>query len=553
VKNNNNILDNYLQQKVEEANFEFEEAHWQHALSKLQQEDDKKPIFWWRTIMFGIAFIAMSIGAFIWVNKKATPAVTQLPPATLKASDTPAVAAPTITENSTTLENSNAPIQLNTDINNDLNKTSEPISNIKNENNNIIKVEPEQKNTIAKNKNNFIAKIKNTLSKDVNTDSTSNERTDAIAKIEKINPETITPAAKVLSAKAIVSNVKNKIANLVLGIKNKTKTAIKVNSEPKANELLTANTITKIKKSKAVERKNIIKDNSKGNEQNKALENITTVNDNTTANVKPAMTPEQQQQLNTRYVKGLNNYKQKEKPLLKYDTIMITPSSEKTKSFVPTLAAVLNTKNNTTVTGGNTQIGKPSLMLNASVSIAKAPLNIYNNASNYTVNPWLSLGYYWPINNKLSIQTMLGFTYLSGLSFEYSAYKTRYNFGVDSSTYKLINKTMYQLYTPITIGYQLASKQQVFVGGGISYGFNMLNAEKDFGTSIYKKTWGSTEAYRQLDAFATLGYQYQILKNMYAQFSYIQGFTDITKNSIQANTITDRNSRFQIGIQIKLK
>jgi hypothetical protein len=554
VKNNNNILDNYLQEKVDAANFELDEAHWQHALNALQQEDDdKKPIIWWRMLLLGIAILATGIGAYLFTNKNTSPAISQVSPNTTTNNN---ITKPTEIDAATELKvvkepSDNIIVNKNTTPKATINNNTALTTNTTNEPQAITPAAVNTSTMATKvgtnNKKKYYTNIAKTTN---NIDTVSNTPTETISKINNATAslQTITPEPS--KAKQIINNIKTKINNIVFGTKAPTDVIAKNNT--------TAPVIAKSKKLTATKAKpELLKVNNTSNISNeKSVVTMpianTLANQNTTTTSKAVLSPNEQQQLNKRYVKGLNNYEQKQKATVKVDTIMITAASATKPIFAPILNNN-NTSTTNTVTPGNAKLGKPSLMLNVSASIAKAPINIYNNVRAYTINPWLSCGFYFPISNKLSVQTMLGFTYLSGLSFEYSAYKTRYNFGVDTSTYKLINKTMYQLYTPITIGYQIAPKQQIFAGGGIIYGINMLNAEKNYNSNVYTKTWGYTDAYKQLDAFATLAYQYQLLKNMYAQFSYIQGFADITKNSVQANTITDRNSRFQIGVNIKLK
>lgn len=562
MKNNNNILDNYLQEKVDDASFEFQEAHWQHALNALQQDDDdKKPIVWWRTILLAIAILATGLGAYLFTNKNAPIAVTH---------NTPNVAPQTINR---------TPIIANTTPNNNIQPSKINEANTDNiapnttilkstANNNIKVSQPEAAQPVAlntstlntktgtNNKKKYYSNAATNLDNN-NTDTTSKTTTETISKINNATASLpiITPQPS--KAKQVINNIKNKISNIVLGTpaNNNVTNDIEKNNTIAVAPVSTKSKKVKISKSKSEKTSAIIITKNLANSPIESPSNAmqVTASQQAVNTTKPLLSPDEQQKLNKRYVKGLNNYEQKQKSNTKTDTIMISTASAAKPTYAPIMANTNNATATITVTAGNSKTSKPSLMVNVSASIAKAPLNIYNNLTAYTINPWLSCGYYFPISSKLSVQTMLGFTYLSGLSFEYSAYKTRYNFGADTSTYKLINKTMYQLYTPITIGYQIAPKHQIFAGGGIIIGFNMLNAEKNYNSNVYNKTWGYTDAYKQLDAFATLAYQYQLLKNMYTQFSYIQGFADITKNSVQANTITDRNSRFQIGLNIKLK
>jgi hypothetical protein len=63
VKQDKTILDKYLQEQMQDDAFELNEAHWQHALAALEQEDkDRKAIAWWKIIAFVGVMVAGALG-----------------------------------------------------------------------------------------------------------------------------------------------------------------------------------------------------------------------------------------------------------------------------------------------------------------------------------------------------------------------------------------------------------------------------------------------------------------------------------------------------------
>jgi hypothetical protein len=71
VKNDKNILDKYLQAKVEEAHFDMQEAHWLKALEAIEGEEASKKVWpWLRTLLLaGLLLVSGSIIYFITKNK----------------------------------------------------------------------------------------------------------------------------------------------------------------------------------------------------------------------------------------------------------------------------------------------------------------------------------------------------------------------------------------------------------------------------------------------------------------------------------------------------
>jgi hypothetical protein len=538
--NNNNTLDSYLQGKIAEADFAFEEAHWQHALARLQDDDNKKPIVWWRNVMLIIALLGAGLGAYLWANNGNTNIAknikTETKPATIVAeannnivagttmSNTKVEAKSTIKKETTTASNTPAPEKV---ILNNQNNTS---------NNIVIKKEAKQS------KGQKIASVlKNILPKKEKIET-------PIANVEPIikKEKTVIVKTDIKKEKVSSSSIINKIAKNIFAKKEPKQIIAKVN-EPKI--VKEKNIKANSKKPQVVKIENPILENK----NNAIAKTQTEYNDQrVNTNFKKALTADEQQALNKRYVGHAKNYKQNIVELNKYDTIMMASHIEKPQIYTAEFSAKMSDQPKEPKQALPSAFSKKGWVANASLSRTAAPLNVYNNIKAHNIAPWLSCGYYWPINNKLSLQTMIGFTYLAGLSFESTIQKINQG-GSDSSTYKIINKSLYQLYTPITLHYLFSKNQSVFGGMGLEYNMNVLSKEQGPNSAALTNVYGYKNAYRQFDAFVTLGYQYQILRNMYANISFLQGFSDFTKNSVQANTIKDRNSRINIGVTVKIK
>lgn len=111
------------------------------------------------------------------------------------------------------------------------------------------------------------------------------------------------------------------------------------------------------------------------------------------------------------------------------------------------------------------------------------------------------------------------------------------------------------LSAPLTAGYRLSRKHQVWFGGGLSY---MITGRNEI--SMHRVTPSQDELIMRYDDsgfvsgfvdfpwFAHLGYEYRISKSAYINLGYQFGLTDITRNAYFDNPGVDRNTRFMVTL-----
>ena len=69
MQKNEHILDQFLKEKVEESNFDFDESNWLKVSQMLDDEDKKKRGFgFWRAAMLGALVLLLGAGS-VFISK----------------------------------------------------------------------------------------------------------------------------------------------------------------------------------------------------------------------------------------------------------------------------------------------------------------------------------------------------------------------------------------------------------------------------------------------------------------------------------------------------
>jgi hypothetical protein len=169
------------------------------------------------------------------------------------------------------------------------------------------------------------------------------------------------------------------------------------------------------------------------------------------------------------------------------------------------------------------------------------------------IAPFVSVGLEKQVSSKLSISSQVGFTYFNGLNLTKQVNNYKYSFGVDSTTFSVTSKKLFQMYLPIALYYQFMQKHSVFTSVGLSYAFDVSSLVKEDQQSPQYNSFGYRNGFNTVDLFLQLGYQYSINKNLSAQLLFQQGFMDMTKNNYFENNQSDKQSKISIGIKYNFK
>jgi hypothetical protein len=610
VKNGKNILDNYLKEKVEEAHFDLQEEHWQHALAALdaQDDDDKKPFGWWRTLAIAGLLLLSGI-AYTWYTAKpkqslasanipadvvvkqnnTTPIATNILPNTTNTSDVATNATNTQTNIASTQTNTTSTTSNNTD------SYATPDANIgTTASTNNTDIVTKRKNTSTKQK--AIAKDRqtvpsqstdtdNTLTQDANQDLATTTDATAIPVTNEVKP-IVVESKLVKASKQIVNRIEKLVSNkpaknLKIVQKSNTSIADKVpnttiiaddnTDKPIVNKVSkTKNTIdatndtnitiglkTKSKKNKSTTTVTTNKDAlAKAKTTTKTITNNTAQQVNAVQENTSAVTTKSEEPITKRNPKYLGNlYDYKETKSLASWT---NPKGQPEIVIVNKQQAVDATTN---VTTGNEDIPQPKWQANKSSksitatvlgSLAASP-KTNTGATNWQPSAYAGVGYWFPMSDKWDMHVQVGATYMGGLTYNYTATNFRFGFGVDSTLFSLQHKSLYQLCIPITAAYKFSLKHSIMGGFGANFGLDVSSDVKNFSATATSRQWGYNTGYTSIAPFLQLGYNYQLNKHIYLHALWQQGLVDITNNVQLGNMNVDRNSKASIGVTYKLK
>jgi hypothetical protein len=546
VKNDKNILDNYLKEKVENTHFDLQESHWQHALAALdaQDDEDKKAVAWWKTLAVIALVIVSGIAytLFSHPNKKPKPMAVVPTDVIVKQKEV-------VTVN----DNKNK-------SNNDIINEVSAISN----NKNIAAPTSTSKTIAAKHtitNTNFVSNNTNETIDAAPMATTANTESETV-QMEKIELET-TPILtrrnnRILAPKNIIAAIKK------IG-KRKTKSLTKIiTTENKQENIGHKNDVVQTWNDKEIivnkKQKSVatIKVQSSKNKIEK-IDNIKTNTGKQTATIKNSIAAEQTTieepitKRNPKYLGDLNNYNQIKNtetwtnPRGK-TTVMLVPKQQEAKTETISVSEVETpAKPKWQATKSTT-----SPTFNTQASMAAGP-KTNTGASQWKPNAYVGIGFWMPLTNRWDMHLQLGATCFGGLQYHYQAINYNYSFGVDSNLFSIQHKTLYQLNIPLSISYKLNLKQSVLAGVGANFGLDVLSNVKGFTTATSSSQWGYNAGYTNVAPYFLVGYQYNIMPHIYLQALYQQGLADVTNNAIMRNTNIDKNSKATIGITFKLK
>lgn len=163
--------------------------------------------------------------------------------------------------------------------------------------------------------------------------------------------------------------------------------------------------------------------------------------------------------------------------------------------------------------------------------------------------PFVSFGLQKKLSTKLSLATQVGFTYFNGLNLESKVTSYRYSFGVDSSSFTVSYRKWLQFYLPITLSYSWRKGHEVLVSAGMTYATDMNSLVKEnANTSAYQAN-GYRNGFAAIDVMAQLGYQLQLNPRFAALLLWQQGFRDVTDNQYFNQTDVHRQSKLTLGIK----
>jgi hypothetical protein len=555
------ILDSYLADKVQEYNAPFEEAHWQHALAQLEEDEKRRPLIWFKGLATLLGILVVGAVAYLWANKStsvqsAEPIVAQQSVAqnintapevtTTKANEIPAKKDEA--QNSSAEDKNAKNIYTehatsgNTNINNAPQQETQstfyatPINKRvtrKEQKAKAVSIANETNSNTIHNENDKTPEVENAIVK-----TQAIEITEAIKAVPKEKIELLkakkTFANKVINKTAAAKNKQDKILDMP-------KEASEKLNEARVNEAIKYVSVKEVAHTGSDKRIDVEKSKSDD------IKNIVTTAEANIANTSaveeiqvPSILPKKAQLPETK------------------NAVQPTTVELKARSI------------NTSIAGAKTEeitkqedVKTPQKKLNlswlkhpfveAAFSAAQAPeapvyLPNYDKLKSYSA--WVGLGWQMPLNAKMFV--LFGASASETNNLSYTMLRNRSGgTGVgstDTGTYTFQHLSLAQLFIPVNLGYRIAPRHSLLLGASVSTPLGLHVAEKDFGTIVFNKRWQSNQGYA-MQMFANLSYQFEVLKNLYAYGVYMQGLTDMTVPTFTGSTVVDRNSRANVGVR----
>lgn len=573
MKNDNNILDEFLRDSVEQTQFYFKESDWEKMSAMLDEEDKqkKRPIFW-RGFSIFMGLLLLSISAYLWSNKKSKSAdIKPQQKVSLSSQALPSVKQDTASDslfenenqNQTSAIAKNKPLQSNTVVsqNQDIQTASNQVSSTQNSNQIARQSSKQNESGPAKTKSKKL-ETKSVVAKDVATNHAIDPRTED-AGTDKQNSIDISKTAQAnedqdandIQAPSVKLNEKKKLqkSKPKVNTKDFTRKANRKNTNTAATfkQKNEPNTIDSALQSDSKSQTNSAHDATRVNNKpngtvqvnGKIMQKPDTLTYKGQAAIDAART-------NPRYVAGLANYIPERIDQVTVLTYKPTPVESNTDTKVNKQKQQEPTPN---TTENKSFIPRPfNWFLSAGAFFNKGFIGNVTSPIQWGLSPYVGLGLSKPFSDRLTLATQVGFTYFNGLNVSEKSSIVQYSFGVDSNNTIVTHKRLLQTYLPISLYYQIQKNNYLFGLIGASYAFDVSSEVENTKNSSNKTQNGYRSGFNQFDFFAGGGYAYRLSNQFMLQTSFQQGFIDMTKNQYFKNT-NNMQTRIQIGIKYFLK
>lgn len=545
MQNEHEQIDQFLRDATADARFDFQESYWERMSAMLDEQDaGKRPVSVWRKWLKWIIPFIVLVAA--WVAYSVKTNTTHMPTTSKHALAATHVDSDVYTnpENDATIQSTDSHITSTTKL--PKVATSNVLSVPTTAGDQLYKTKRLAKNTATNNIHTVVNNPKATAQPTPNNfvEDTSSIRTekstpmmgsqtataDPNNDIDLVTPLKQKATTRAAKASVMASHKKNMSQQRVQPARKQT------TSLPKEN-LSTRNPLpaTQLKQTQS---SNIVM------VQGKPMQAVAT-------KVYKSIDPEES---NPRYVKGLGNYVPQ-----RYDSVIeITYQPVRTQTTAgesdtpPAPAKFVSPWVLHVMAGAIINSGWQSSLSSRVVASA---------------TPFITAGLEKKISAKIAIASQVGFTTMSGLNTEMHIHQTQYAFGGDSTTIAIRHKTMYQLYIPLLLGYDIHPKHQIWAGAAMTYlmnvsgtyettttqhnGYNFVANKPNYSLQTQSKNnqFGYIDGFNRLDALLQLGYIWKFHPLWSVNLFYQQGVSDITRNQELNGNFVNRQSRLMLGLK----
>lgn len=167
------------------------------------------------------------------------------------------------------------------------------------------------------------------------------------------------------------------------------------------------------------------------------------------------------------------------------------------------------------------------------------------------IAPYLHVGAEKPLSDKISLAAQIGFTYFNALNVQKKVTSYKYSFGFDSTQFTVNYQRMYQLFLPLSLSYELNHYHTVLASLGGSYVINTLNKVNDQGNTTRQS--GYSGGINPFDLFAQVGYQYTLDRRFAVQALIHQGFLSATQKDYFNINHANTQTRISLGLKYYFK
>jgi hypothetical protein len=523
------ILDAFLEQKVQEFVPPFEEAQWQHALARLEEDDKKQPLAWFKALGVVLAIALIGAGGYAWLGKgkqTETLAAQNAKPAVAPVQQSAVSTAATTSEN-TSAETTTEPATTDPSVAND----------------NVTPV-AQTRNNSACNAVSYAAPSKSNKAHNADIASTRDDEQNVSETTTAVSPSSSTPTN-------VASDVVRKEPKAPKQSIAKTKTTI-----PKVSKESTA----KVSKAQDDPRSTQAKGNADAISVATSIpqEEKPIAQNNTAATARMEKPTENTSGSSTTAPKEtytvVSNKNETSKPkeivvpgIAPTEVAHTSAKQETPKASETKPAEETTTKAKDKSTKAKHWLLMPSII--AGASYQQAPKDIITNEINTAFAPQIGLQWRWKANNKLGVHFGSSLSMANNLSFSLWTNGSGPRPSMDSSNYIRRDQRLLQLFVPLSIAYSPSALHTMI--GGINYMQPLYSqyGVKDYGATSFTNSWGKTQQNYSPMVYGTVGYEYALLTNLRIYAHYLYGFTDFTNDAVQGVQVYDRNSRMNMGMQ----
>ncbi len=558
TNNEYNPLDEYLQEKVENAPMLFREEYWDKMSGLLDEEDkNKKKPFLWRGLSILAVLLTLGLGAYVFPKLKKAPQQESVTP---KTESTDQQTLPSVNqdipESQQNVSASNNTSSSNTPTNNqpEVSKSQDQAQQ------SLLGTSTSIQENIKNQANTFASKnessVKNKVSSTNTTSNPENQKTSQLANRANINTTSTNQTSATtkqsnVASHQTVSNSKASTKDNLASLPKNGNSPKRKNEKNKQHVVPTSTSTDNAESNQSTANtKNLREANQSMEGQSLASQTAKVVNIHGKSMIQmdsanfTHKTSLDVKQTNPRYVAGLGLYTPEV-----LDSIVLTYKPAETTDQAAEVQSVQNNSIEQVKEKGLFTPKPISFFIGAGLNMNKGFKGNVESPISWGFAPFVSAGFEKAISSKITMASQVGFTYFNGLNTMKKVTNYNYSFGFDSTQLSVVHKKLFQIYLPVSLYYQVMNNHFLMASIGASYSLDVSSSVKDNQTANATNKNGYSTGFNPFDFFVGAGYGYQLTNRIMIQLNIQQGFMDMTKNTYFNNTNKNTQTRLSVGLK----